>query len=151
MTADWILVKQNKGLYGYHFFYWIKCSTTKQAIQKNSFWKNESCVYFLSPFFVWEEAAAERKPAVSEAPSKRATGHSEWCLFMTHFNLHSAGREKLTVDRGRPVLTREELCEDRGQQCACQENKVAVKPIKDGPFSNWCWLLSAGSSTHGRL
>lgn len=32
--------------------------------------------------------------------------------------------------------------------CGCQENKVLVKPIRDGPFSSWYWLLLAGYGRH---
>ena len=89
--------------------------TTQRRLQQK-----KRCVF---SFFHFKRAVTDPELTVSEAPSKTATGHGEWCLFMTHFYLPSGGREKWEWKRESSVVTREDLCEDT-RQCRAVVKKT---------------------------
>lgn len=111
--------------------------------------RSKRCVF--SPCFSFlKRATTQPELTVSEEPSKTASGHGEWCLFMTHFYLLSGGREKCEWRRETAHRWQGWNCVRNTRQlpCGCQENKVVVKPVRDGSFSSWYWLLSAGYGRH---
>lgn len=130
----------------FFFFYCKTFPEMKQTTQRR-LQQSKSCVFSLFFHFKWTATGPEL--TVSEAPSKTATGHGEWCLFMTHFYLPSGGREEVGVEEREPSSNKGRIVLGyKTVPCGCQENKVLVKPIRDGLFSSWYWLLLAGNGQY---
>lgn len=136
--------KVTKWLYRWLFLQqslsWSEADNTKEASTEQAL-----CFLFFFFFFILSELSLSQSWLCQKHPVKQllamVSGVCLWLISTCHQAAGRSGSERereFSGNKGRLVWGHKTV------PCGCQENKVRVKPIRNGSFRSWYWQLSPG-------